>query len=405
MYNRATLKNGIRVIYEYIPYVKSVSVGVWVGVGSRYETPANSGISHFIEHMLFKGTKKRSAKDIAEEMDFYGGQINAFTSKEYTCFYTKTLDTHLDLSVDLLSDMYYNSVFNPQDIETERKVIIEEINMYEDSPEDLVHDLLIEKAWDGDPLAMPISGTVESVSGITRDMILSYMDKFYTPQNTVIAVAGSFDEEKLIPLLEEKFNVLRPSYNLSPFSIPEFKGGIYKKQKNIEQAHIAIGFCGLPSKDKDIFPLAVINNILGGSMSSRLFQTIREEKGLAYSVYSYSASYKGCGLYTIYAGLNPDKVDLVCELIINEVQKLVKDGISDYELKKGKEQLKGNYILSLESISSRMSALGKSEVMGERCRTPEEVLALIDSVDEEYANRIIKNIFDAPSCTAIVSPK
>ncbi|NLM49976.1 MAG: insulinase family protein, partial [Clostridiaceae bacterium] len=225
MYNRATLKNGIRVIYEYIPYVKSVSVGVWVGVGSRYETPANSGISHFIEHMLFKGTKKRSAKDIAEEMDFYGGQINAFTSKEYTCFYTKTLDTHLDLSVDLLSDMYYNSVFNPQDIETERKVIIEEINMYEDSPEDLVHDLLIEKAWDGDPLAMPISGTVESVSGITRDMILSYMDKFYTPQNTVIAVAGSFDEEKLIPLLEEKFNVLRPSYNLSPFSIPEFKGG------------------------------------------------------------------------------------------------------------------------------------------------------------------------------------
>jgi predicted Zn-dependent peptidase len=398
MFKRITLDNGVRIVCEKIPYVRSVSVGIWVGTGSRSETRENNGISHFIEHMLFKGTEKRTAKQIAESIDNIGGQINAFTGKECTCYYTKTLDTHIENAVEVLADMFFHSRFSQKDIDVEKKVILEEIGMYEDSPEELVHDILSETVWNDNSLGYPILGTQDSLKGIDPDMIRRYMDSSYTPHNSVISVAGNFDEEKLVELLTRYFSCWKAGSRQETIYHPaQFISNTRIKEKETEQVHVCMGFKGIEHGNDRLYTLLAVNNIFGGGMSSRLFQKIREEKGLVYSIYSYPSSYQNAGLFTIYAGMNPEHLPKVVELVTQEIREIRKTRISPEELEKSKEQLKGNYILGLESTSSRMNSIGKSELLLGRIYSPEEVLQKIDGIDMETVTEIIDRIFDMSS--------
>lgn len=395
MFKKVTLENGVRIVCEKIPYVRSVSIGIWVGTGSRNENRKNNGISHFIEHMLFKGTDNRSAKEIAESIDNIGGQLNAFTGKECTCYYTKTLDNHIDISVDVLADMFFHSKFARKDIDVEKKVIIEEIGMYEDSPEELVHDILSETVWDGNPLGYPILGSQKCLKSMNKEKISEYIDMNYTPQNTVVAVAGNFDDDYLINSISKHFSNWEPGNGIhSDFEKVEFISDVKIKEKDTEQVHVCIGFNGIEHGNDKLYTLLAINNIFGGGMSSRLFQKIREEKGLVYSIYSYPSSYKNAGLFTIYAGMNPEHLERVINLVDEEITLLLKDGITYEDLAKSKEQLKGNYILGLESTSSRMNSIGKSELMLGYILSPEEILKKIDEINMESVHEIIANVFD-----------
>lgn len=395
MLKKFVLKNGVRVVCEYIPYVRSVTLGIWVKTGSRNESIRNNGVSHFIEHMLFKGTDKRSAAEIAESIDNIGGQLNAFTGKECTCYYAKTLDEHLDIAMDVLSDMLNNSTFTKKDIALEKKVILEEIGMYEDSPEELVHDILSETVWDGSAIGYPILGTGKSLRGINQETIKEYMKDRYTPGNMVISVAGNFDENKLEEMLETYFNCQIPGdeteHNVENV---DFRPEINVREKDTEQVHICIGFEGIKNGDDALYPLLAVNNIFGGGMSSRLFQKIREKKGLVYSIYSYPTIYNDAGLFTIYAGMKPENLNEVTKLIYDEVRMMLKKGITKQEFDKSREQLKGSYILGLESTSSRMSSIGKSELLLGRIHTPEEILGKIEKITVEGMNHIIHSILN-----------
>ncbi|AKL95425.1 peptidase M16 [Clostridium aceticum] len=395
MYKKHTLDNGLRVVTEHIPFVKSISIGVWIETGSRYETAANNGISHFIEHMLFKGTATKSAKEIAEVIDGIGGQINAFTSKECTCYYTKVLDTHYALAIDLLADMLFSSKIDEEDIEKEKSVVYEEISMYEDSPEDLAHDLLYQSIFKNSSLGFPILGTNDSLESIGRSHIIDYMKKYYTANNAVISIAGNFDEDRLLKVIEEKFGHWEKAETLvKKDEVLQYNFNHVSRSKDIEQVHLCLGFKGIPMGQNKLYPLLVVNNILGGSMSSRLFQNIREEKGLAYSIYSYPSNYKGGGLLTIYGGMSPNQVEEVGGLIYKELEELRTKGLTSSELNKSKEQLKGNYILGLESTSSRMSSIGKSELLLNKIYSPKEIIQKIDTVKMEDVEEIIKEVID-----------
>jgi len=395
MLNKRTLPNGLRVVSEKIPHVRSVSVGIWVRTGSRNENDKNNGVSHFIEHMLFKGTVKRNAKEIAASIDNVGGQLNAFTGKESTCYYAKALDNHLELVFDVLSDMFFNSLFAKKDINVEKKVVLEEIRMYEDSPEELVHDILTETVWGGNPLGYPILGSKKTLKAIDYDVIKEYTDNNYTPENTVVAVVGNFEEEHLNHLVEKYFADWQArGKQQANFPRVEFKPGVKAKQKDIEQVHLCIGFRGIEHGSDKLYALLAINNILGGSMSSMLFQKIREKKGLVYSIYSYPSAYQDAGLFTIYAGMKPENYEQVKYYIIEEIKRLHRNGIKEEDLMKSKEQLKGGYILGLESTSSRMNSIGKSELMLGRINTQEEILEKIDSISMEMVHQIIEEVFD-----------
>ncbi|KGG80856.1 zinc protease [Caloranaerobacter azorensis H53214] len=395
MFNKIVLENGLRIVTENIPYVKSVSIGIWIETGSRFENQSNNGISHFIEHMLFKGTENRTAKQIAESIDSVGGQLNAFTSKEFTCFYAKVLDEHLPLAVDVLADMIFNSKFNEEDIIKEKNVVFEEINMYEDSPEDLVHDLICQTMFDGHPLAYPILGSSSILEKINRKNVLDYYKQYYTPNNTVISIAGNFDTDKTIELIYKYFSNWIPVKKEKDEQCPPmFYRRIMGKTKNTEQLHLCLGMKGVPQGTNEMYHLMVLNNIFGGSMSSRLFQKIREERGLAYSIYSYPSSYKDTGMFTIYVGLNPNYVSTVLQLITEEIDKIKNGGMTSDEIYKSKEQLKGNYILGLESTSSRMSSMGKSELLHGKIYRPKEILEMIDSVQREDVENIAKEVLD-----------
>ncbi|MDF2532306.1 MAG: peptidase domain protein, partial [Clostridia bacterium] len=303
MYLKQQMKNGIRIVTEEIPYVNSVSVGIWVKVGSRNETSNINGVSHFIEHMLFKGTQKRNAKEIANSIDKIGGQLNAFTAKESTCYYAKVLDSHFDIALDVLADMFMNSNFAKEEIEKEKGVIMEEINMYEDSPEDLVHDLFSQGVWSGNPLGMSILGTEESLNALSRERIFEYYQSNYIPENIVISVVGNIKHEVVVEKVEKQFGQLTsPAKKLTVIEKPSFDPIRITRNKETEQVHLCIGFEGVETDNESFYPLLTMNNIFGGAMSSRLFQNIREDKGLAYSVFSYPSSYQDCGLYSIYAG-------------------------------------------------------------------------------------------------------
>ena len=394
MYKEYILKNNLTVIFERLNHLKSVSFGVWVGSGARNETRSNSGISHFIEHMVFKGTKNRTAKDIACEIDRIGGEINAFTGKDCTCFYTKTLYSDLETAVDILSDMLLNPVFNPVHMETEKKVVAEEISMYEDDPEELVHDLLTEEMWNGVPLGYPILGTVESLESITRDDLLEYMSSFYVPDNCVISVVGNFEEEQLIEVINKYFGAWTPlEYCSLTNERPIFRAHFLFRKKETEQTHLCIGFRGISLSDERMYALLVLNNIIGGGMSSRLFQNIREELGLVYSIYSFPTSFRDCGMFTIYAATSPDKANNVIECIGTEINNLITNGITENELLLSKNQLKGNYCLSLDSTTGRMSAIGKSKTITGKVTDPEETLKKIDSIRINDVLELIRWIF------------
>lgn len=393
MYKKEILDNGIRVVTEIIPHVRSASLGIWVDVGSRDEAPAENGISHFIEHMLFKGTRKRSARDIAIEMDSMGGELNAFTSKEGTTYYVKVLDEHLPRAVDLLSDIFNHSVFDPKEIDRERKVILEEIKMVEDTPDDLVHELLYETVWRGNPLGQPVLGSRKTVGGLTRENVKDYLAKYYRPSNIVISAAGKFDRNRLIDMLNDSFGGRKknsPPKNSVPVA---FNKDMKVSSRKLEQAHICIASEGLPYNHKDRFGIYAMNTLLGSSMSSRLFQEIREKRGLAYSVYSYLTSMKDTGLLVIYTGVSPSKAPSVVKLISKEIKKIRKDGVTVEELDKVKEQLKGNVVLAMENTYNRMSQLAKQELYLDRHYTIDEVLDQINQVNKEQVEGIVKTVF------------
>ncbi|MGA2192372.1 MAG: pitrilysin family protein [Nitrospirota bacterium] len=394
MYKKELLDNGIRVVTESIPHVRSVSLGIWLNVGSRDEEKPESGISHFIEHMLFKGTDKRSAKDIAIEMDSMGGELNAFTSKEGTTYYVKVLDEHLPRAFDLLSDIFNNSVFDPKEIDRERKVIIEEIKMVEDTPDDLVHEMLYESVWKGNPLGQPVLGTKKSIKSLGRKDLTGYMDRNYLPSGTVISVAGKFHFDSLMETLNKSFGGRKKRGVKKERPSDDFKSAVNVRNRKLEQAHICIGTKGLPYTHEDRFGMYALNTLIGSSMSSRLFQEIREKRGLAYSVYSYLTSLRDTGLFVIYAGVSPGKAAQVVRLIVKEILKIKKSGISADELGKVKEQLKGNMVLAMENTYNRMSQLAKQEMYLGRHFTLDELIADIEKVDLGQMKRLVNHLFD-----------
>lgn len=394
MYKLYSLDNGLRVALEKIDYVQSVSIGLWIKNGSRNESEDNNGISHFIEHMMFKGTANRNAKEIVKTIEDLGGHINAFTGKEATCYYIKLLYTHLDIALDILSDMIFNSKFDEEDMELEKGVILEEISMNEDSPEDVLVDLYSKAAWGDDPISLPILGSSERVKAFTRNDIIEYLKTHYTPENCVISIAGNFDEN-IYKLIENYFGHWE-SLKEKPvlYSTPDILNNHFFRKKEIEQLHMNLGMQGLEIGNEDMYTLLLLNNIFGGSTSSLLFQKIREEKGRCYSIYSYVNSYNNTGVVNIYTGLNSKYSIEVLKLIIDELHKFSKDNISKEQIIKGKEGLKGSYILGLESTSSRMFSNGRSVLFLNRINKPEDIIKKIDKIDRESINRVKENIFN-----------
>lgn len=393
MYNKTTLPNGVRIVTEEIPHVRSVSLGIWVGAGSRDEDEANNGIAHFIEHMLFKGTEKRSPKEIAETLDAVGGQLNAFTSKEYTCYYAKVLDEHLDIAVDLLSDMFFNSLFKQDDIEKEKNVIIEEIKMYEDAPDEIVHDLFADALWSGHALGRPVIGTEQIIKSLNRDDLLKFKEQFYSSKSIVVAAAGNVCHEKIVEKLALLFGAIKPVSLGRNYSAPETHSRTQVRKKDTEQVHLCIGTPGLPMDHHSLYTLHILNSVLGGGISSRLFQEIREERGLAYSVFTYHSSYRDAGLFSIYAGLSKNNLNEVISLIAREMKDFRNNGISAEELVRAREQLKGSMYLGMENVSNRMTRIGKSELCLNRAVTVDEVVEKINSVTLEGVKNLSGEMF------------
>jgi predicted Zn-dependent peptidase len=385
---------GIRIVMEEITHVQSVSIGIWVKTGAVDEDSSIAGISHYIEHMLFKGTKDRNAKQIAEDVDKIGGQINAFTGKESTCYYIKTLTSNTEKAVNILLDMFLNSKFENKELIKEKQVILEEIKMIQDSPEDDVHDIICELIFKGHRLENSIIGTPKSLKGISRQTILKYLEEEYTRDNVVISVSGNFNEKTISELFENKLIALKKSKGPKGKKYLEYKP-IYKvKVKDIEQTHICLGTRTFGIIDDRQYALTLLNNIMGGSMSSRLFQNIREEKGLAYSVYSMANSFEKEGYYNIYAGSSHDKIEDVILAIKEELLSLKENGISEDELSIAKEQLKSTYIFSQENVNGRMFSIGKSTILLDKVYTSEEIIQGIDKVTMSDIKDVSELIYD-----------
>ncbi len=377
------LSNGIRLVMEELPYVESLAMGIWVKAGSVDESHDRMGISHLIEHMLFKGTKKRSARDIAEEMDILGGQMNAFTGKEATCYYTKVLDSNMEKAADILSDMFTSSVFDKEELKKEKNVIFEEIKMIEDSPEDFGNDLLTEAVFKGGPLETPIIGTKEVLKKVSREDILQYLDERYTADNIVVSISGNYDEKEIKAVFEEKLNLKAHGMRRPLAGKASYEKSHILKVKDVEQSHIFLGLRGVPREGELHYPLVILNNILGGSMSSRLFQNIREQKGLAYSVFSSNGSFKEDGIFSIYAGTGHDKIEVVIDAIKEELTLLLSGGVTKEELIKAKEQLKTSIVFGQENVSSRMYSNGRNALLMDKILSTKEILDKIDAVNEE----------------------
>ena len=402
MYIYKELSNGIRVFAENIPYAESVSIGVWVGNGSRHEKSYENGISHFIEHMVFKGTKHRTAKDIALEMDSVGGHLNAFTTKECTCFYAKTLKEFADVSMDILSDMVFEPSLNKEDMDLERRVIFEEIAMYEDSPEDLVYDIFSEAVWGRTPMGKPILGTEETLSSMTPEMMREYMRTHYTKESLIIAVAGRFDDG-LFDSLEKYFGGRDLLNNEVTFEKAVYTPNNALLNKDFEQVQLVAGFDGIDVFDESVYPLMVFNNVFGSGMSSRLFQNIREKYGLVYSIGAGHSAYLDTGTFDILAATTPENLERVAELIEYEIKRIKSNPISDDEIERAKVQLKGNYILSGESMSTRMQAMGRSVLLDKPLRDREYVLNAISDVNRESISDIINTVLDEKTMSVVAA--
>lgn len=393
MINRRKLSNGITVVIETMPYLRSAAFGIWVKVGSGDENEKNNGISHIIEHMLFKGTKNRTAKRIADDMARIGGDINAYTSKECTSFYAVTLDEHLPVAIEILGDMLNHSLIDEKALNKEKGVIIEEIDMYDDSPEDLVHEMLQMKIWDKHPLGYQISGTKKNVKAVTRDEIIEFMDKYYVGGNMVISVAGHFDEEEIFKLIEKNFSGIPKGERNTGGIPPVYQSTIYTKEKDVEQLHLNIAFESVVSDAKEKYILTILNAVLGGSINSRLFQEIRENLGLTYTIYSYGSAYRTAGLFHIYAAMNPVQLEAVVSGIFQTIEELKKEGLTDEELSMSKEQIKTELIMGDESAKNRMNGNGKSILFRNTIIPLEETIDRISQVTseqvKEFANRYL----------------
>lgn len=401
MFHQYKLPNGLRVVGERLTHVRSCTVGVWVKVGSMNESETENGLSHFIEHMVFKGTEKRSARDIAEEMDDVGGQLNAFTSKDCTSYYAKVIDEDLPLAVDILSDLALHPRFDSAELQKERGVILEEIAMVEDTPEDLVGEVLSEAQFEGS-LSRPILGTNELIRAYTRDDLLHYWQRHYVPDNMVVAIAGNYDWDHFLALVNQYFGAFAQA-DVPPVAEEQrIVSRRMAREKDTEQLQISLGYPGIAMGDDDLFALSVFNSAIGGGMSSRLFQRIREELGMAYSVYTYPTSYPGCGSFTIYAGTSPENGEVVISEIQKELAKALQDGFTEKEFKSAKAQLKGGFVLGLESSSGRMQSIGRSMLLLDRLREPEETLHKIEAVTMEDVLRVGRMVLAAKPSAAIV---
>ena len=390
-----TLPNGVRVITETMPHVRSVSVGVWINSGSRQETAEQNGISHFIEHMLFKGTTSRSAEDIARSVDSIGGNLDAFTAKEMVCFNTKVLDSHLSLAFDVLADLVLHPRFADSDIEKEKGVILEEIKMEADSPDYLVHEIFSSNFWKDHSLGKPILGTRETVRRFDSQMVRDYYTGIYAPSNLVVTAAGNLTHDRLVALVGEHFSDLAPTPPLSAGEAPSTHARIaLRNKKSLEQVHLCLGVPSYPLPHADRFACYILNTLLGGGMSSRLFQNIRERQGLAYAVFSELSPYRDTGCLSIYAGTSLESARRVVESIVKEFQMLKQELISPEELRRAKDHLKGSLMLSLESTSSRMSNLARQELYFGRFFTLDELVESIESVEVNDIQRIARTFFD-----------
>jgi predicted Zn-dependent peptidase len=408
---RTVLPGGLRVITESLPSVRSAAFGIWAGIGSRDEDRAHAGATHYLEHLLFKGTPKRTALDISSIMDEVGGELNAFTGKEYTCYYARVLDADLPLAIDVLSDMVTDSLIEPKDVDAERGVILEEIAMNDDDPSDSVHEAFTAKLFGDTPLGRPILGTVDSINSITREQIAEHYQARYTPPDLVVAAAGNLEHERVIEAVRESFGRVL-SGDAAPSGprlggrseVAEAGTGVRLISRSIEQANLILGCEGLSRTDEQRFALGVLNAALGGGMSSRLFQEVREKRGLAYSVYSFSAQHADAGIWGVYVGCLPSKADEVLAICQDEVAKVISGGLTDAELERGKGQLRGSIVLGLEDPSSRMSRLGKAELSYPRLEPVDEILASISAVTHDDVRRVAAEVLARPKVLAVVGP-
>jgi predicted Zn-dependent peptidase len=403
-FDRTTLDSGITVVTEHMDEVRSVSVGFWFDVGSRDEPGPIAGSSHFLEHLLFKGTPRRSAKDIADAFDAVGGDVNAFTGKEYTCYYCRVLDDDLPMALDVLSDMVRNSVIDATELESERKVILEEIAMHEDTPDELVHDLYFRAMFDGHPLGRPVLGYNKTISGVQRDEVVGYWRERYAPENLVVAAAGHVNHDELVETVSARFSGIEGKKTRRTGAAPAAATGFSVHRRPTEQAHIVIGTEGLHRAHDDRYALSVLDTTLGGGMSSRLFQEIREKRGLAYSVYSYRSLFADTGSFAVYAGTTPQNAHTVIDLVREQVASVISDGITEAELKRSKGHSKGSLVLSSEDPGSRMSRLGRQQLTTGEIVSIDELIARYESVEMDDIARVAHSVLDGPTLTTVVGP-
>jgi predicted Zn-dependent peptidase len=412
---RTMLPGGLRVVTEAVPSVRSVTFGVWVGVGSRDESVRQAGCSHYLEHLLFKGTQRRSALDISSTIDALGGEMNAFTAKEYTCFYARVLDADLPVAVDVVCDMITSAVVLASDVDNERGVILEEIAMSDDDPSDLVHDAFAQAIFGDTPLGRPILGTTGSIEGLSRTTINGYYRRNYRPENMVVAAAGNLDHAEVVRLVRRAFGSVGALADRAAAPVPPVpprvggrprlsQPGVHVQERATEQANFVLGMPGVSRVDDRRFALGVLNAVLGGGMSSRLFQEVREKRGLAYSVYSYNAQYADTGLFGVYAGCQPDKVDQVLALCRTELEKVVDRGITAEELRRGQGQLRGSLVLGLEDTGSRMSRIGKSELVYGELLGVNAILARIEAVGLDDVRAVATEVLGAAPTLAVIGP-
>jgi predicted Zn-dependent peptidase len=397
------------VVTERMPSMRSVTLGVWVDVGSRDERPQLAGASHFLEHLLFKGTKTRTARQIAESFDAIGGDLNAFTAKEYTCYYCRVSDEDLPMAVEAMADMLQHSIIAAKDLEAERQVILEEINMRDDDPGDLIHDVFAETLWGDHPLGRPVLGTRETIAGMTRDQVKRFYDRLYIPHHFVIAAAGNLDHEEVCRLIESQMDTGRRVTGTSRKlrvggDVPTPRPATDVQHRGTEQAHISMGTNGYSRRDPERFAFGVVNSILGGGMSSRLFQEIREKRGMAYSVYSYHTMYTEAGMFSIYAGTTPTNAQEVVRIARGQMEDLASGGLTEEELERAKGHVRGSLVLSLEDTSGRMSRIGRGEISHGEILSVDELIARTEAVTKEDAVATAAEVFSRPTALAVIGP-
>jgi predicted Zn-dependent peptidase len=393
-YRKSVLPNGIRILTERMPHVRSVAVGVWVETGSRHEPEPRGGVSHLIEHLVFKGTATRSAETIARTMDSVGGQMDAFTTKENTCFYVQVLDEHLPLAVDLLTDILLHPLFDAEELEREKSVVLQEIRMVEDTPDDVIHDIFAAQVWGRHPLARPILGTRELVTGFSREAIADYFAAEYVPPRIIIAVAGNVTHEQVVDLFGAGFNGYTRGATARTAQAASLTPGVNIVHKTLEQVHLVMGFPGLAHAAAERYAMFLLNDVIGGSMSSRLFQEVRERQGLVYSIHSGAQAFADTGIVYVYAATDAQNFAKVLKSILKELRDLKKSGVTAEELKRAKDHLKGSLMLSLESTSSRMNRLAKHELHLGSFLTMDKMLASIDAVKHEEVQALITELLD-----------